>query len=107
MRGAAAGSVPGGGRARHGGAAEQEVGGRVALAAGRRLPLPAVDTLVRQRSLEGAAGGRRARKQWLQVGDGNKDSGQTQREIQQQIFTFKNHITYDINLPSHTVDLIQ
>lgn len=60
-------SVAGGRRARHGGAAEQ-IGGRVALSAGGRLPLSAINTLVWQGSLQGAAGRGRAREQRLQTG---------------------------------------
>lgn len=61
-------SMASGGWAWHGGAAEQKVSRRVTLSTGGWLPLPTVNTLIWQGSLEGATGGRRTRKQWLWIG---------------------------------------
>ena len=61
-----AGCVASSGWAWHGGTAEQKVGGCVVLSSRGRLPLSAVNTLIWQRSLDGATTGWWARKQWLQ-----------------------------------------
>ena len=71
MGGPAAGRVAGGGRARHGGAGEEQVpGGPVPRGGGGGggrgvVPLAAVDALVRQRPLEGPPAGRRPGEQRL------------------------------------------
>lgn len=87
-------SMASGGWAWHGGAAEQKVSRRVALSAGGRLSLTTVNTLIWQRSLEGAASGRWTRKQWLQTGmetDKWQDSGETRREMLQMILLEESH----------------
>lgn len=80
--------VAGGGRARHGGAAKQ-LCGRVPLAAGGGLPLPAVDALVRQGSLQGASARSRTWEQglrWGGEGGGQQRvrTGRARRDLKKQ-----------------------